>query len=287
VLFLVVIGLFYDHPRWEEKEIWRTAEALGHKVLPLNVERIVLDLNKSVEWVNNADIFLQRSISFYKAYTYSYYVEAFGGSVVNSSSTIWVCGNKFITTLLLSKAGIPVPKSYLASSRTAALEAAEMLGYPVVVKPIVGGWGRFVVKVDTRDSLDGVLELKESLGSIYSLHYVQEFIKKPGRDIRVFVVGDNVPIAIYRVNKSYWKTNTALGAKAEPLKVDGELEKIALKVAKVVGGGILGIDVFEDPERGYLVNEVNANTDFRNTVRVTGYNLARDIVEYIVDLVKR
>jgi len=284
---LVIIGLFYDHPRWEEKEIWRTAEALGHKVLPLNVEKIVLDLNKSAEWVNSADIFLQRSVSFYKAYTYSYYVEVFGGSVVNSSSTIWVCGNKFITTLLLSKAGIPVPKAYLASSRATALEIAETLGYPVVVKPIVGSWGRFVVKVDTRDSLDGILELKESLGAIYGLHYVQEFVKKPGRDIRVFVVGDSVPVAIYRVNKSYWKTNIALGASVEPLKVDGELEELALKVAKVVGGGVLGIDVFEDPERGYLVNEVNANTDFRNTVRVTGYNLARDIVEYIVGLAKR
>jgi len=284
---LVVIGLFYDHPRWEEKEIRRVAEALGHKVLLLNVEKIVLDLNKSAEWVYSADVFLQRSVSFYKAYTYSYYVEVFGGSVVNSSSTIWVCGNKFITTLLLSKAGIPVPKAYLVSSRTAALEAAETLGYPVVVKPIVGSWGRFVVKADTRDSLDGILELKESLGAIYGLHYVQEFVKKPGRDIRVFVVGDSVPVAIYRVNKSYWKTNTALGASAEPLKVDGELEELALKVAEVVGGGVLGIDVFEDPERGYLVNEVNANTDFRNTVRVTGYNLARDIVEYIVGLVKR
>ena len=284
---MVVIGLFYDHPRWEEKEIWRAAEALGHKVLPLNVEKIALDLNKSAEWVSSADVFLQRSVSFYKAYTYSYYVEVFGGSVVNSSSTIWICGNKFITTLLLSKAGVPVPKAYLASSRATALEIAETLGYPVVVKPIVGSWGRFVVKVDTRDSLDGILELKESLGAIYGLHYVQEFVRKPGRDIRVFVVGDSVPVAIYRVNKSYWKTNTALGASVEPLKVDGELEELALKVAEVVGGGVLGIDVFEDPERGYLVNEVNANTDFRNTVRVTGYNLARDIVEYIVGLAKR
>lgn len=284
---MVVIGLLYDHPRWEEKEICRVAEVLGYKVLPLNVERIVLDLNKRAEWINAADIFLQRSVSFYKAYAYSYYVEAFGGIVVNSSSTIWNCGNKFITTLLLSKAGIPTPKAYLVSSRTAALEVAEVIGYPVVVKPVIGGWGRYVVKADTRDSLDGVLELKESLGAIYNLHYVQEFVNKPGRDIRVFVVGDNVPVAIYRVNKSYWKTNTALGAKAEPLKVDEELEKLALKVANVVGGGILGIDIFEDPERGYLVNEVNANVDFRNTVRVTGYNLARDIVEYIVSLVKR
>ena len=168
-----------------------------------------------------------------------------------------------------------------------ALRVPEKLGFPLVVKPIQGSWGRLQALVNDKEALRGILEYREAMPSPqFKVHYLQEFIKKPQRDIRVFVVGDRVPVAIYRISQN-WRTNTALGGKAERAELNSELEELALKAAKAVGGGVLGVDVVEDPERGYLVIEVNSNVDFKNTYRVTGHDLGKDIVEYAIELARR
>ena len=166
-------------------------------------------------------------------------------------------------------------------------KVCEELGFPIVIKPLIGSWGRLIAKVSDFDSLLSIIEYKEYLqNSIHKIHYFQEYINKPNRDIRVFVVGDSVPIAIFRIS-NFWKTNTALGASVEKCNVTKELEELSIKVAKVLKGHILGVDILEDNNRGYLVNEVNAIVEFRNTVKSTGFNLPMYIVKYIVDLMKR
>ncbi len=280
------LAILYDHPRYEEKRLLREAEARGFEARLVNVDRLALSIPRDGQ-LPEADVYLQRSLSMYKALTVTAYIEGFGGRVVNSSRTQMLCGNKFLTTLMLHLHGVPVPRTVTVFERGEALRVAEKLGYPVVVKPVVGSWGRLVARADTPESLESILEDRFLLGgSIYRVVYMQEYVRKPGRDIRVFVVGDHVATAIYRVSGS-WRTNTALGGRAEAADVDPELEDLCLRAARAVGGGVLGVDVFEDPERGYLVNEVNSNIDFRNTERVTGYNLAGDIVEYLLELVKR
>ena len=282
------IAIVYDHPRVEEKRLAEEARRLGHEPIFFNVERLLFRLDRVEKTLGDVDVVIQRSVSYFKALESTRILEAEGYTVVNSSLVQLNCGDKLLTTILLARHGVPVPRAYAAFSRESALEAGEHLGYPVVVKPVIGSWGRLVAKADTRDSLEAIIEHREQLGpAYYRVHYLQEYVEKPLRDIRVFVIGDDVPVAIYRVNRGHWKTNTALGAEAKPAPVTRELRELALKAAEAVGGGFLGIDVFEDPERGLLVNEVNANSDFKNTERVTGFNVARALVEYAVSLAKR
>ena len=101
-----------------------------------------------------------------------------------------ICGNKLMTTSALAAAGVPQPKVLVAYTPESALEAIERLGYPAVLKPTVGSWGRLLSKVNDRDAAEAILEHKETLGSYHhSIFYIQEYVKKPGRDIRAFQVG--------------------------------------------------------------------------------------------------
>jgi len=232
-------------------------------------------------------VFLQRSLSHVAALSSTLALESMGARVVNNSRSIAVAHDKLWTLALLSTHGIPTPRTLVAFSEESALKAAEELGYPVVVKPINGSWGRLVSLVDDSETLRVIVEHRMYMNNpMLKVHLVQEFVRKPGRDIRVFVVGEEVPVAIYRVSQ-HWITNTARGGKAVPAPIDDELRELSIKTARVVGVEVAGLDIFEDPERGYLVNEVNAVPDFRNTVVVTGYDLAGKIVDYLVSIARR
>ncbi|MEM3681641.1 MAG: RimK family alpha-L-glutamate ligase, partial [Metallosphaera sp.] len=192
------------------------------------------------------------------------------------------------TTFLLRSRGIPVPKTAIAFSREKALEVAKKLGYPVVIKPVEGSWGRMVARAQDEDTLRSLIEYQEFTTLQYkTIYYVQEYVNKPNRDIRIFAVGDEVPVGIYRENEKNWKTNTALGAIAKPLKIDEELKELTIKVKEVIGGFFLGIDVFEDKERGYLIGEVNGVPEFKNTVRVNQFNLSNFILHKLNEAIRR
>ena len=158
------------------------------------------------------------------------------------------------------------------------------MGYPVVLKPVIGSWGRLLAKVNDRDTAEAILEHKATLGSVqHSVFYIQEYIRKPGRDIRVVVVGDKVITAIYRKSE-HWITNTARGGEGELCPVTPELEEVSLKAAQAVGGGVLAVDVIEDPERGMLVNEVNHTMEFHTVQPLSGIDIADTIVGYTLDM---
>jgi len=118
-----------------------------------------------------------------------------------------------------------------------------------------------------------------------NIFYIQELIKKPGRDIRAFVVGEETICAIYR-SSPHWITNTARGGKGSVCPVTPELHAICLKAAKAVGGGVLAIDVLEDPDRGLLINEVNHTMEFHTTVPTTGVDIPGIVIDYVIDVGK-
>lgn len=279
------IALVYDIARWEEKAIVEAAKKRSIRVEPLHLE--VQPLTVGGRLPVEADVYLQRCLSHAKALSSTIALESMGARVVNSSKAISVAHDKLWTLVLLSKAGIPTPRTVVAFSEGSALRVAGSLGYPVVVKPTNGSWGRLVSLAEDEETLRVILEHRVYTNNPFlKVHMLQEFIRKPGRDIRVFVVGDEVPVAIYRVS-NHWITNTARGGRAQPAPVDEELRELSLKTAETLGVEIAGLDVFEDPERGYLVNEVNAVPDFRNTVAVTGYDLPGRIVEYLAHATRR
>ena len=119
----------------------------------------------------------------------------------------------------------------------------------------------------------------------HQLYYIQELIEKPGRDIRAFVIDTETPVAIYRHSK-HWLTNTARGATASECKVTAELHDICQRAAQAVGGGVLAIDLLEDPERGLLVNEINHTMEFHSTVPLTGVDLPGMIIDRALQVTK-
>jgi [lysine-biosynthesis-protein LysW]--L-2-aminoadipate ligase len=230
------------------------------------------------------DIVLDRCVSHAQCLAIGPLLESWGCRVVNRSEVARICGNKLETSLALVAAGIPTPKVAVAFSEEAALEAIESMGYPVVLKPIVGSWGRLLARVNDRDAAEAVLEHKTTLGSYqHHIYYIQEFIAKPGRDIRSFVVGSRVVCAIAR-NSAHWITNTARGASASNLPVSAEIERLSLTAAKCVGGGIVAVDLMETASGEILVNELNHTMEFRNSIAPTGVDIPGVIVDYLIEL---
>jgi [lysine-biosynthesis-protein LysW]---L-2-aminoadipate ligase len=232
------------------------------------------------------DAVLARGVAQQRTFHTVTMLEALGVTVVNSSDVLERCNDKLRTTALLAAAGIPQPEVRIAFTPESALEAIEEMGYPVVLKPAIGSWGRMLAKVNDREAAEALLEHKQLLGSFHhSTFYLQEYIEKAGRDIRAFVVGGETIAAIYR-SSEHWITNTARGGQATNCPVSAALDQICRRAAAAVGGGILAVDLFEDPHRGLLVNEINATMEFRNSIDTTGVDIPGRIVDYVVNVAR-
>ncbi len=273
------IAVLCSQIRVEEKLIFQAFERRGVSVERLDPRNQVFRLDGRPA---SYDVVLDRSIR----YSHSLYVlpilERWGVRCVNRAAVVATCGDKVLTSLALSRAGVPTPPTVLAFTREAALAAVEELGYPAVVKPVVGSWGRLVARVHDRDAAEAVLEDRETLGDWHhQVFYVQAYVPKPGRDIRAFVVGDEPIGAIYRTSE-HWITNTARGGRASRCRVEGPVGDLAVRAAQAVGGGILAVDIVEAPDGRLLVLEVNHAMEFRNSIEPTGVDIPGRIVDYVL-----
>ena len=273
------LGLLASRIRVEEKLLIKALEKRGLDYDIIDDRTVTFDLAKPhLEY----DVVLERCINHSRALYALRILEDWGVPCVNRYTVADVCGNKLLTTSALAKAGVPIPEVRIAFTPESALEAIEQLGYPVVLKPGVGSWGRLLSKLNDREAAEAILEHKQLLGTYHhSIFYVQEYIQKPDRDIRVFVVGDEAIAAIYRTSP-HWITNTSRGGKSSVCEITPELAELSVKAAQAVGGGIVALDVLEDPDRGLLVNEVNYTMEFRNSVDPTGVDIPGRIIDYAV-----
>ncbi|MBK8946518.1 MAG: lysine biosynthesis protein LysX [Ignavibacteriae bacterium] len=227
------------------------------------------------------DAVIERSINHSRALHALRLFESAGIKCVNSFKVASICGDKLLTSTALQDAEIPQPNVKIAFTEESALKAIEEMGYPVVLKPAVGSWGRLLSKVNDRDAAESILEHKTVLGSYHhSIFYIQQYVEKKGRDIRSFVVGDECIAAIYRTSP-HWITNTARGGVATKCEVTNEIAELSLKAAKAVGGGVVALDIFETLE-GYQINEVNYTMEFKNSISTTGVNIPEHIVDYVI-----
>jgi [lysine-biosynthesis-protein LysW]--L-2-aminoadipate ligase len=280
------IGVLYSRIRIEEKLLLEKFDQRHVAYDLIDDGEVVLDLHDGVRW-RKYDAVLDRSISQSRALAALSVLNAWGVPTVNSYRTVAVCGDKLMTSAVLVSAGIPTTRIKVAFTTEAALQAIEEMGYPVVLKPVTGSWGRLVSKINDRDAAEAVLEHREVLGSTqHAVYYVQEYIPKPGRDIRAFVVGDETIAAIYRAS-NHWITNTARGGQASNCPVTPELNDLCVRSAQAVGGGVVAIDILEDPDRGYLVNEVNHTMEFRNSIAPTGVDIPGRVVDYVIQVAGR
>jgi [lysine-biosynthesis-protein LysW]--L-2-aminoadipate ligase len=274
--------VLYSRVRVEEKWIFAALDRRGIDYERLDDRLVHFDLDNPEPW-RQYDAILERSISYTNGLYACRIFNIWGIPTVNTAAVAEACGDKLITTALLAQANVPQPNSRVAFTPESALETIETMGYPVVLKPVIGSWGRLLAKVNDRDSAEAILEHKSVLGSVqHSVFYIQEFIEKPGRDIRSVVVGDKVITALYR-KSPHWITNTARGGEGELCPVTPELEEISLKAAQAVGGGVLAVDLIEDPRRGLLVNEVNHTMEFHTLQPLSGIDIGDAIVGYTLD----
>lgn len=277
------IALVCSLVRPEEKLLIEAFKTREVAVDVIDDRSAVFDLCNLAEW-RRYDVVVERCVSQSRAVYVQRIMKLAGVRTVNTHEVIENCGDKFITTQLMIEHGVPTTRVMMAFTPESALRAIEQIGYPCVLKPVVGSWGRGVVRVNDRDAAEAVVGLRDELGGYQQhIYYVQEMISKPGRDIRSFVVGDCTVAAIYRTSQ-HWITNTHLGGKASNCPVTPELNAISIAAAKAVGGGIVAVDLFEDPERGLIVNEVNHTMEFRNSVPATGVDIPGAMVEYVVRL---
>jgi [lysine-biosynthesis-protein LysW]--L-2-aminoadipate ligase len=283
----VVVGLLLSRVRVEEKLLIDAIDRRGIVHREIDDRELAFDLATSRHTVfNGVDVVLERCLSFSRASYALRVLNGWGMATVNTAQVVDTCGDKLLTTQALLRDDVATPRTILAFTPESALMAIETLGYPCVLKPTTGSWGRLLARVNDRDAAEAILEHKDTLGSYqHSIFYIQELVRKPGRDIRAFVVGDRTIAAIYRYSE-HWITNTARGAKAENCPVTPELDRICMRAAHAVGGGVLAIDVVES-DRGLQVIEVNGTMEFRNSIAPTGVDIPGAIVEYVVDVARQ
>ena len=275
---MIRVGFLYTRLRVEEKNLLEELDK--HKdveIVRINDGDIFFDINQLPEPV---DVLFERSISYSRGLYISRIFEAHGVPVVNPSPVAERCGDKYVTSQILAKNGIPTPRVLMAFDEESALQAIEAMGYPCVLKPVVGSWGRLLAKIENREMAEALIEHKASLGVHHQVFYIQEYINKPGRDIRAFVVGDEVMCAIYRSSEN-WITNTARGGVATNCPVTDEIAEICQRAAGAVGDGLLALDLLET-ENGLTVNEINHTMEFRNSIATTGVNIPQRMIEYVL-----
>ena len=279
-------AVLYSRARVEEKILFETLEARGVDYDRIDDRDIEFDLGDPGPW-RKYDVILERCINHSRALYALKILNDWGIPTVNTAHVADVCGNKLVTSSALARAGLPQPVVKVAFTPESALKAIEELGYPVILKPAIGSWGRLLSKVNDRDAAEAILEHKEILGSYHhSIFYIQEYIRKPKRDIRAFVVGNETIAAIYRESE-HWITNTARGGLASNCPVTPEMNRLCVAASNAVGGGITGVDLLEDPERGLLINEVNYTIEFRNSIATTGVDIPNKIIDYMLAVGRR
>ncbi len=279
---MIRIGFLYTRLRVEEKYLLEELEKYGDvEVVRINDGNTFFDINQLSEPV---EVLLERSISYSRGLYISRIFEANGVPVVNSPLVAERCGDKYITSQILAKNGVPTPRVLMAFDQESALQAIEAMGYPCVLKPVVGSWGRLLAKVENQEMAEALIEHKATLGVNHQVFYIQEYINKPGRDIRAFVVGEETICAIYRSSEN-WITNTARGGVATNCPVTDELAELGQRAARAIGGGLLALDVFET-ENGLTINEINHTMEFRNSIVTTGVNIPQRMIEYLLAQVR-
>ena len=280
------ITIIFDRLRWEEKELLDKASKLGYNAKLVDAKDLVFSTHDGSR--SFGSVVIQRCISHYRGLYITACLESLDIPVINRYHVAEICGNKLLCSLALVKDDVPTPKTQFVFSAEKAIEVASNLGYPIVFKPIVGSWGRLVIPIKDRDMMESIVEMREEMPNPLSkIYYLQEYIKRPPRDIRAIVVGDRVITAVYRyAAEGEWRTNIARGGKAELCPITKELEDVCLRAADAVGGGVLGVDIMEDESRGLLVHEVNNTVEFRGAASVSSVDIAQEIIRYAMKVVK-
>lgn len=278
----VKIGVLCSRVRAEEKMLFAALQERGIEYERIDSRGVAFDLGG--DCLCEHDAVLVRCLSHSRAYYLTRWLEGLDVPAVSSHQAVSTCGDKMLTSAALQEAEVPIPRTQIAFTPQAALETIEEMGYPVVLKPVFGSWGRLLSRVSDRYAAETLLEHKQTLGGYqHSIFYIQEYVDKPGRDIRSFVVGDETVAAIYRYSP-HWITNTARDGEATNCPITPEIDQLSRAAASAVGQGIVAVDILETPDGRLVVSEVNHTPEFRNSIEPTGIDIPGKMIDYVLQV---
>ena len=288
----MLVGILNNRITWEVKQLITEFEKNQIKYELLNNQKVYYRLSKEKDLKSNFDLILERSLSYLRGLYSCAILETKGYKVINNFECLTTSGNKLLTTLKLIEKKIPTPETCIAFKDRSAINAIEgNTGYPAIIKPIIGSWGRLIAKLEDYNSATANLECREIMGNIYQkIYYLQEYIPNPNSknptDIRVFVIGDKCVAAMARFSpEKDFRSNIAVGGTAEPIELSPELEKLSIQSSKAINGEIIGVDLMI--KKGNLnVIEINGTPQFKGIASATKINIASEIVEYIMNKYK-
>ncbi len=282
------ICIVFDRLRSEEKMLEKEASNLGHDTSMLDAKITLINTDSKKSDFDLGDVVLERCVSYFRGLHFTSCLEFLDVPVINEFNVANNCGNKMFMSLLLKKHNVPTPKTYFSFSKDGASENIEKVGFPLVIKPVIGSWGRGILPIKDKDTFDAIIEIRELTDGPHDrIYYLQELIKRPPRDIRVISVGGKAIAAMYRKSDGGFKTNIALGAEPELCKITNEMENLVEKTSKAMGGGILGVDMMEDEKQGLVVHEVNNTVEFKGLAKVAKTNIPKEMVEFAVNSVRK
>ncbi|WP_336136585.1 lysine biosynthesis protein LysX [Natronomonas amylolytica] len=274
------VGVLYSRIRRDEKLLLSELRDRGHDVTKIDVRKERFGIHDPPEAFDDVDIAVDRCLATSRSRYVTRFVDAYDVPVVNDPETAAICADKARNSLVLAEEDIPTPDTEVAFTKESAMESIENFGYPCVLKPVVGSWGRLMAKIDSRDAAEAILEHKETLGHYeHKVFYIQEFVDKPGRDIRV-VATDGEPVAAMARSSDHWLTNAAQGAETEEIEITDEMADLVERASDAVGGGLLGVDLMETGD-SYTVHEVNHTVEFKALNEVTEVDVPSAVVDWL------
>jgi [lysine-biosynthesis-protein LysW]--L-2-aminoadipate ligase len=280
----VKVGVLYSRIRTDEKLLLNELRERDHDVTKIDVRKERFDIETAPDVFDGLDVVVDRCLATSRSLYATKFCEQYGVPVVNSADTAETCADKVENSLALAAAGLPTPKTQVAFTTDTAMEIVEEFGYPCVLKPVMGSWGRLMAKIDSRSAAEAILEHKETLGHYeHKVFYIQEFVDKPGRDIRVLAT-DGEPVAAMVRSSDHWLTNAAKGAETAQFDLDDEARDLVARASEAVGGGLLGVDLMEtggSSDDSYTVHEVNHNVEFKALNDTTDVDVPATVVDWL------
>jgi [lysine-biosynthesis-protein LysW]--L-2-aminoadipate ligase len=274
------VGLLYSRIRRDEKLLLSELRERGHEVTKIDVRKEQFNISQAPDVFEGLDIVVDRCLATSRSLYITQFLESYDVPVVNAAETADVCADKVKNSLALEAAGVPTPNTEVAFTTDSALETVEEFGYPCVIKPVVGSWGRLMAKVESRSAAEAILEHKATLGHYqHKVFYVQEFVEKPGRDIRVVAV-DGEPVAAMTRSSDHWLTNAAKGGEVAAFDVDDRALELVEAASAAVGGGLLGVDLMETGD-DYTVHEVNHTVEFKALNDAVDVDVPSEVVDWL------
>jgi ribosomal protein S6--L-glutamate ligase len=206
-----------------------------------------------------------------------------GTLVVNPPRCVEAAVDKYLCTARIAAAGLRTPRTFVCQTADQSLEAYRQLGGDVVVKPLFGGEGRGIFRVQDEDLASRAFHTLQQLKSVV---YMQEFIPHEGYDVRLFLLGDRI-FGMRRSNPRDFRTNVSRGANTEPFPLDDHLERLARSASEAVGAIVAGVDVLPGRDGHLYVIEVNAVPGWKALARTLNLDIASLLLDEIQARVRK